>query len=149
MEDRKSCHAPLYTAFIDAEKAFDRVDRSLLWHQMTQIDCGGKLLKACQEMYSDFKCCLRINHDLTDWFPSHYGVKQGCLISPSLFAIYINTLADELRDLGIGARMGVNVIPFLFYADDLVLMADSRDDLQKLLDALSDWCNHWRVSLNG
>ena len=68
-------------------------------------------------------------------------VKQGDTISPTLFDIYINDLAEELKQSEIGIELDIGVIvSCLLYADDIVLLADKEDDLQALLNIVNDWC---------
>ena len=69
-------------------------------------------------------------------------------MSPALFDTYINTLASDIVSTGIGAMYGNDTIGALLYADDVVLLADSSEYLQKLLTTLDSWCNKWRMSLS-
>jgi hypothetical protein len=96
----------------------------------------------------DYSCAVRVNGSLTDNFHPNIGVKQGCLLSPGLFAIYMDSLIADIRATGIGARVGDETIGALLYADDLVIMADSEAHLQQLLDVLGEWCKTWRMSLS-
>jgi hypothetical protein len=50
-------------------------------------------------MYNEVKCTVRVNNDLTPWFNVEAGVKQGCILSPILFSVYINDLADRINSL--------------------------------------------------
>lgn len=67
------------------------------------------------------------------------GVKQGCPLSPLLFSLYINDLAPRLQSRNYGARMfgSAQRVTHLFFADDLVLLAESANELQSMLDRLS------------
>jgi hypothetical protein len=56
----------------------------------------GKFLTAIQSLYNEVKCTVRVNNDLTPWFNVEAGVKQGCILSPTLFSVYINDLADRI-----------------------------------------------------
>ena len=74
---------------------------------------------------------MRIGEDLTDWFPIETGVRQGCVLSPLLYALFINGLVRELRKINKGEKEG-QIINSLLYADDIVLMAENRYQLQEM-----------------
>ena len=66
---------------------------------------------------------LRVNQDLTDWFPIDSGVKHGCILSPILFFMFINELVHDIKSSSKGINLGeVNITPHL-YADDVVVLA--------------------------
>ena len=89
---------------------------------------------AISSLFQNPKSCVVLNVFATDWFGCPIGVKQGDTISPTLFAIYINDLAGELDQSGLGVKVGADLqLSCLLYADDIVLLADNEDDLQALL----------------
>ena len=85
---------------------------------------------------------------LSEWFRVTGGLKQGCLLSPLLFNLYINDLICEVSSLGEGVEIGNERIHILLYADDIVLVAQSETNLQKMLDCLNNWCTKWRLKIN-
>ena len=80
--------------------------------------------------------------------PLLQGVRQGCPLSPILFSCYINDLVRRLKDLGYGVPVGDRDLTSLLYADDIVLMADSADKLQEMIDEVERFCSEWRLGLN-
>ena len=96
-------------------------------------------------MISGFYYCFIT---LTDWFSVSNRVKQGDNLSPSLFALFINDLVNELNSLGYGIRIGTYKISILLYADDIVIIAENEEKLQKLLDKLYEWCIKWHLEIN-
>ena len=99
-------------------------------------------------MYENVKCCVRVNGALTDWFPVNLGVKQGCIISPLLFSMYINEITVGIKALGKGVCINNESVPILLYADDIVLIAECEKDLQDMLNFVSDWCLQWNLNIN-
>mgnify|MGYP001552726694 CR=1 FL=1 len=85
---------------------------------------------------------------MTDWFRTTIGVRQGDNLSPVLFNMYVNDLITEIKGLGNGLEIGNNKLSILVYADDVVLMADTKVELQRMLDVLYQWCCKWRLAIN-
>ncbi|XP_033761647.1 putative deoxyribonuclease TATDN2 [Pecten maximus] len=79
-------------------------------------------------------CSVRVNNNLTNFFAVNNGVKQGCNISPTLCSIYINDLAQEIKDAQLGISVDEIIIGILMYADDIVLLSESEEDMQSMLN---------------
>ena len=135
-------------SFIDFSKAFDRVNRNILWSKLNSYGLNGKIMKVLQSLYSNVKCCIRINNRNTDLFEVSTGVKQGCLLSPILFSMYINDLTFDLKNSGFGIDINGEKIPLLLYADDLVLLGDSEEHLQQLSNIVNTWCSKSKIKIN-
>ncbi len=71
------------------------------------------------------ECCIRINGVYTDWFPVKLGLKQGCILSPSLFNLYLNGLVKRMKMRGLGVEVDSLMVALLLYADDLAILAES------------------------
>ena len=63
-------------------------------------------LKAFQSLYDATQSAVKLGNNLTDIFPVQYGVKQGCKMSPTLYSVYVNDLADDIRSLNAGVDIG-------------------------------------------
>ena len=94
---RKRSNKSTFIAFVDYSKAFDRVDRDLLWRKLGLRD--GRFKAALKSLYRDVECCIRMNGFKTDWFNVDTGLKQGCLLSPQLFSLFADDLNADLRDI--------------------------------------------------
>lgn len=79
----------VYLAFVDYHKAFDSVDREKLWTCLGKKGLSHKMLQLIRKMYENVLCCVRAGQDYTDVFESPIGVKQGCLLSPKLFCLFL------------------------------------------------------------
>ena len=70
------------------------------------------------------------------------GVNQDCLLSPTLFNLFINGLIEELKKLGL-VKFDELILALLMFADGIALMAETEQDLQCMLNALHSWCKCW------
>jgi hypothetical protein len=139
-----------FCCFIDVKKAFDRVFRAGLWKRVAEEGVKGKMWRVLRSIYETVESCVRVSGKCTDWFPVNTGVRQGCILSPLLYALFINGLIKELKRLDIGVEIeeGGEKLNSLLYADDIVLLAQNRQDLQKLMNAVTDYARKWRFELN-
>ena len=149
------CSKKLFCAFVDYQKAFDTVWRSALWQKMIKSGITGKLHNVIVNMYKDIKSCVTVNGELSDYFISFNGVRQGENLSPFLFALFINDIEDFMIQSGCnpieipGADLQTFIkILIILYADDTVLFANSKENLQKCLNALKEYCDKWKLKIN-
>jgi hypothetical protein len=122
------------------QKAFDWVDRDLTFFKLLEYNIDGKIYNCIKAMYNHPISCIKLNSNVTDWFPTESGVRQGDSLSPTLFAIFINDLAKEMKDLDIGIDIDNGKICILLFADDIVILADDEVKLQMLLEFTNEWC---------
>ena len=115
-----------------------------MWYKLICIGITGRILDAIQSLYVNVQCTVKINDLFTPWFPVSTGLKQGCKISPTLFSVYINDLAQKINSLGCGVQLDDAMISTLLYADDIVLISPSAENLQTMLNALDIWCKKWK-----
>ena len=95
-----------YCAFIDMRKAFDWVNRDLLLYKlMSQFEVYGKLYDAIKSIYCNSSACVRVNNNCTDWFNITSGVKQGDVLSPTLFCMYLYDMAVGIKQLQCGVNL--------------------------------------------
>jgi hypothetical protein len=154
IERRSHERKPLYTAFIDFRKAYDCVHRQLMWECLKGLGVGGAFLTALTSMYDGSGMCVRIDGTVGPCFATRQGVMQGDPMSPLLFGLFIDSLEGELDTqmpedgvpLGTGAHR--RLLRLLLYADDLVLMAETPEALQRLLDALYAFCETHALTVN-
>ena len=137
-----------FVAYVDFEKAFDWVDRDLLFYKLLTYNVDGRFYNSIKALYANTTTCIKLNGNLTDWFATKTGVRQGDVMSPTLFNIYINDLAKSLKDLNCGVDINGIIVSILLYADDIVLLAESEADLQRMLTHLYSWCKKWKMKVN-
>ena len=73
---------------------------------------------------------------------------RGDVLSPTLFSIYLNDLAIDIKNMNLGVNCDGEMISILLYADDIVLLAESEEALQEMINHVADWCHNWRLMIN-
>ena len=76
------------------------------------------------------------------------GIRQGQNDSPTIFAVFINSLAQKIKDMNVGVSVDERKVSILLYADDIVLIRETESELQAMLDELVVWCKTWRMKVN-
>ena len=84
---------------VDYEKAFDRVDYSLLWKKLGQYDFDGEVFSVIEKLYGKTEAYLDVNRSRTDVFESRVGVRQGDNLPPLLFIIITNDVSSKFTDM--------------------------------------------------
>jgi len=129
----------LYFAFIDLEKAFDRVPRDVLHWALSKAGVEEWLIKAIMVMYNKCSTSVKVGEGLSEPFEVKVGVHQGSVLSPLLFVIVMDVIAKELG----------GVLPWeLMYADDLLLMADSEDEIREKVRRWKDGLENKGLKVN-
>ena len=82
---------------MDLEKSYYTIDRHGMWQMLRVYRVGGKLLKAVQSFYIDSRACVRVANDVSKWFPVNVGFRQGCVMSPWLFNVYMDGVDLEVN----------------------------------------------------
>ncbi len=137
-----------FSYFIEMQKAFDWVHRDLLFYKLLQNNIDDHNCYAVKSLYSNPTACVKLNKIHTDWFETKRGVKQGDPLSLTLFCIFINDLITEINNLNIGISIGSRKLSILSFADDIVLIVDSEEKLQAMVNHVELWCNKWRLCVN-
>ncbi len=147
----KRSRKKLYACFIDLRKAFDTVWREALFYKLSKVGISSKFIKLVQSLYVSTQSCVRYNDYYTDFFAPQIGTRQGCILSPTLFNLYLNdlpnTLLDNESDIYPVQIWNIKV-SLLMYADDMVLLSTSATGLQNSLNILSSYLDKWNLTVN-
>ena len=145
----------VFFSFKDLEKAYDTIDRHLLWQILRVYGVGGKLLKAAQSFYVDSRACVRVGIDVSEWFPVNVGLRQGCVMSRWFFNVYMDGVVRKMnvRVLGKGLKLlstngGWFEINQLLFADDTALVADLEEKLCRLVSEFGRVCERRKLRVN-
>ena len=163
-EQKKS----LYVAFIDLTRAFDLVSRDGLFKMLERIGCPPKLLAIVGAFHVDMKATVHVDPTTSGAFDIRSGVKQGCVLAPTLFGIFSGAMINHALSwspVGIllhcrssGKLFNLSrfksktkivkvLIRELLIADDAAIVTHAEEDLQKLLDNFSRACTDFGLTI--
>ena len=132
----------LFCTFIDLNKAFDNVYLNGLWYKLYKLGINAKMLRVIKDMYNKVKTCVRGCNSYSDFFDCAVGLKQGEVISPILFSLFIEDLELFLQeDPTCGLSFDEITFILMLFADYMVIVGKHRNDLQGSLDLLNSYCN--------
>ena len=111
----------LYHVFIDFKKAFDRVWHAALWATMRKYNISANLVRTIEQLYDKATSADQMNGSIGEWFRTTVGVRQGCLLSPTLFNIFLERImSDALEEHDGKVSIGGRNITNLRFADDII-----------------------------
>ena len=131
----------LYVVFVDYMKAFDSVNRNKLWSILKKIKTSQKMLNMLKGIYNQVNCCVRWKSEISEFFDCPLGVKQGCILSPLIFSLFVNEVANVVSSNckhGFQFRPGLKEICLLLFADDICLFSTSPSGLQHQINNLEN-----------
>lgn len=138
-----------YCAFVDFTKAFDSINREALWLKLQKVGISSKMLKMLMAIYNKVNASVLTQQGQSKTFSCPIGVKQGCILSPTLFSLFINDLSTFFADEGTYQIPLMNLeLSSMLYADDLVLLSESAIGLQRQLNLLKSYCEKWQLKVN-
>ena len=147
IQARRRVNKRTVCCFLDIRKAYDTVFREGLWERMRDKGINGKMWRVVRNLYREVGSCVRLGEEKTEWFNLEVGLRQGCILSPILFSIFIDQLAKEVKKIG-GAKYGQLVVSLLLFADDIVLVAENPRMLQKMLNVVYKYSKKYRFRFN-
>lgn len=139
---------PLFVASIDAEKAFDRIWRVGLFYKLKPL-IHPRIWFILFEYYKSSKGLVKYKNKLCGpLFSIFSGVKQGGVLSPFLFNVFIEELIEKIKFLNIGVNLYGIVVPLLAFCDDIILMSNAQSELQTILNECSTFSYNWNYKFN-
>ena len=169
-EKSKEQLRPMYIVFVDFSKAFDTVDRETLWKILSIYGCPDDLVKLVREFHDGMKGRVSIGGDISDLFEIKHGVKQGCVLAPTLFALYLAAVLETMAfDLEGGVYIKTRMdggglfnlsrlksekhtrklcIRELLYADDSALVSNSLEEIQEITNKFAEAAKLFGLKIN-
>ena len=135
MEKARELKKNISFCFTDYAKALYCVDHNKLWKILQELGIPDHLTCFLRNLYAGQEATVRTGHGTTDWFQIEKGVRQGCILSPCLFNLYAEYIVRNagLEETQAGIKIAGRNINNLRYEDDTTLMAESEEELKRLL----------------
>lgn len=135
-------HREIGLGFVDLRSAFNRVLRARLWAKLKEWEIPHHLIDAIVALYSNTWARLKLGDggNLSSEIKIHNGLKQGCVLAPCLFNIYLADLYSNLKTInGIPPKLAEDHIHYLQYADDIVVLSHTPIGLQRIINQLTNY----------
>ena len=126
--------SPVFSVFLDASKAFDRVNHNILYKKLILRNVPMCFVRLLHYWYSSQCMYIKWKDNLSNPFKVSNGVRQGGILSPYLFALYIDELSCNLNKITTGCLIGDACLNHLMFADDICCFSPSAKGLQKLIN---------------
>ena len=128
----------IFQVFVDFKKAFNRVWHAALWSTMKLYNINANLIKVIESLFGKTTSAVFYNGSVGEWFRTTVGVRQGYLLSPILFNIFLERImTDALEDHEGSVSIGGRTITNLRFADDIDALAGKEDEFVKLVNHLN------------
>ena len=137
-----------YMCMLDVSKAFDRVNLLLLFHMLLQRDMCPLFLRFLMSTYCNQQMRVRWNGTTSNTFSTSNGVKQGGVLSPIMFNVYINELILLFSEQGIGCHLHGQFVGTFICADDVSLLAPTSTALNAMLETCSNFASDFDLQFN-
>ncbi len=138
----------LYGCFVDFSKAFDLVPREILISKLISAGINGNMLEIIKTIYAEDQACVKIGDKHSDLFRTNMGVRQGCVLSPLLFNIFLSDIQSKFDSCGSNPSLVNEEISSLLWADDILLLSTSEKGLQDKLNVLQSYCADNKLKVN-
>ena len=148
LDNYNTKNSTMFLCFIDASRAFDRINHEKLFIKLTQRGVPSFLVRILVYWYAHQMMRVKWGRSTSAPFGVNNGVRQGGILSPFLFNIYMDGLSDKLNACRTGCRVGNLLVNHLMYADDLVILSPYSAGLQQLLNVCSQYGAAYDIQYN-
>ena len=148
VETYRRKNSSMLIGFIDASKAFDRVNHHKLFTKLRQRGAPNSILRILAYWYAEQSMQVKWGSCLSAPFSVGNGVRQGGLLSPALFNLYMDELSVKLSKCMTGCMIGNSLVNHFMYADDLAIVSPSSAGFQQLLNICTEYGVKYDVKYN-
>ena len=162
-------HQDLFTTFVNLTKAFDTVSRDGLWKIMAKFGCPSTFISMIRQFHEGMTAHVNDNGETSRDFPVNNGVKQGCVLAPTLFSLMFSAMLTDAfsrddegielryrtdgklfnpRRLNATTKVHVKKIKDLLFADDCVLNTNTEESMQQTMDEFSTLCDNFGLTIS-
>ena len=138
----------VHLCYVDISKAYDTVNREILWKRLAALGFHGDFLECLKALYDGDSLVSVVNGISTKPVYPKRGLRQGCSLSPLLFALYISDLGSDIAASLEGFQIGGLTLSGLLFADDIVLISRTFPGLERLVSLVKTNCDHLKLSIN-
>ncbi len=144
----KSKGSDVYACLLDCSKAFDKIRHDVLFKKLYDKGLPPLTVRIIMNMYMKGSAQVKWDGCTSTSFNVTNGVKQGSVISPLFFTLYVDELIDRLEHSGYGCKIGTRYYGILVYADDIFLLSPTAYGLQKMLNICNDFAHSKGLHFN-
>ena len=149
IEQSLEWQSPLYICFVDFKRAFDTIDREVMWKILKHYGIPNKIIKIIRSLYTNTSCRVIHNGELSNSFEVNTGVRQGCLLSPILFSMVIDWVMKNTTNTPKGIQWSLTEkLEDLDFADDISLLAHSYEHMQEKIAKLQEIAQSTGLEIN-
>ena len=162
----------LFRCFIDLQKAYDIVDRTLLWQVLTRIGVPPQMIAVIQHFHDGMRSCVQPDDGVcSDWFEVEQGLRQGCVLPPLLFSIFFaavltvvlqrfsedTVILAELVPLkepptSMGPELAIDYVRRavwgMMYVDNVCIVSRSPQGLAKMMEVIVEVCRAFALTVS-
>ena len=116
---------------------------------MWKYNISANLVRVIEHLYNNVVSAVHMNGSIGEWFRTTVRVRQGCLLSPTLFNIFLERImSDALEEHDGKVSIGGRTITNLRFADDINALAEEEQELEALVESLDKTCTRYKTEVS-
>ncbi|MBL0711160.1 MAG: hypothetical protein JJV99_09150, partial [Colwellia sp.] len=142
-------HTYVYALFLDATKAFDIVHYGKLFKELCKRKMSRLVIRLLLYMYTNQMLQVKWGGKITSQFCVLNGMKEGGVLSPILFTVYIDGMLERLKESGIGCYLSNSCVVGLAFADDVEMLCPTLSSMQLMYNICENYAEEYNIKYNG